>query len=100
MQAAGNATEADMHENRILVLPRTRRRQSDGLKDEVYRHMFRLEAHCRGAERDLAVALLRAWMTEHQSAKERLWLMKICPICLAMIEAVEEAGNTEQCCIQ
>ena len=65
-------------------------KKSDELKDEVYRRMFLLEAHRPGADRDLAVALLRAWMTldsGRQGAKERSWLKKVCPICLAMIEA-------------
>jgi hypothetical protein len=85
-----------MHDSRIAVSPTYRRKPSDELKDEVYRQMFRLEAQRLGAERNLAVALLRAWMAsdvERQSAKERAWLRKICPICLAMIEG---AGQPHQ----
>jgi len=72
--------------------------QNAQLKDEVYRQMFRLEAHRPGAEMDLAVALLRAWAVPGSPAagrKDRQWLEKICPICLAMIEAAlhcDESG--------
>ena len=68
------------------------------IQDEVYRQMYRLEAQCPGAERDLAIALLRAWMalcSEPKGAREKLWLKKISPICLQMIEStlrVEDAA--------
>lgn len=64
--------------------------RGERVKDEVYRQMFRLEAHRPGAEMDLSVALLRAWVASGSappSSAERQWLEKICPICLAMIEA-------------
>lgn len=64
--------------------------RSDRLKDEVYRQMFRLEANRPGADLGLALALLRAWLdsdSKPAKRKSREWLNKICPICLAMIEA-------------
>ena len=82
-----------MQTRRILVSGSSRQLQSDGLKDEVYRHMFRLEEHRPGAEHDLTVALLRAWIaldSGQQALIERSWLRKICPICLAMIEAAAQ----------
>ncbi len=60
--------------------------------------MFRLEAQHPGAEMELAMALLRAWMalcSGPQSASEKPWLKKISPICLKMIESslrVDNAG--------
>jgi hypothetical protein len=49
--------------------------RSGRIRDEVYRQMFRLEGQRPGAERDLAIALLRAWMTlcsEPQGARETM----------------------------
>lgn len=60
------------------------------LKDEVYRQMFRLEANRPGADLGLALALLRAWLdydSKPAKRESREWLSKICPICVAMIEA-------------
>lgn len=68
--------------------------QGDRLKDEVYRHMFRLEAHRPGAERDLAIALLRAWLATDFGPNvgvNAMWLREISPICLAMIESASPA---------
>ena len=79
------------------------RNHGERLKDEVYRQMFRLEAHRPGAEMDLAVALLRAWLAselEPDVGVDKPWLRKICPICLAMIEAGVHPGDTGQHCIQ
>jgi hypothetical protein len=80
-------------------------RQSRGerLKDEVYRQMFRMEAGRPGAELDLTIALLRAWLASDSDSgvsKSREWLKKICPICLLMIEARQQASNSDQPCIQ
>jgi hypothetical protein len=78
-------------------------RFSDQFKDEVYRQMFRLEAHHPGAETDLAVALLRTFVVAYsagRSKKERLWFRKICPICLAMIEAAIRAADARRQSIQ
>lgn len=72
------------------------RLQSGRIQDEVYRHMYRLEARCPGAERDLAIALLRAWMalcSEPKREKGKAWLTKITPICLQMIESTLEAED-------
>lgn len=66
--------------------------QRNRLKDEVYRHMFRLEAQRPGAEMDLAIALLQAWMAPCSSAGcGRQWLRQICPVCLAMLQAARQA---------
>jgi hypothetical protein len=70
--------------------PDSRRIRSEHLKDEVYRQMFRLEERRPGAEMALALALLRARIASDsvpQRGKEKQWLQKICPLCLAMIEA-------------
>ena len=70
--------------------------RSGRIRDEVYRQMFRLEAQRPGAEMELAMALLRAWMalcSEPQGAKEKPWLTKISPICLQMIESALSADN-------
>ncbi|HVC91681.1 MAG TPA: hypothetical protein VND66_13785 [Acidobacteriaceae bacterium] len=68
----------------------SRANNSDALKDEVYRHMFRLEARRPGAEMDLAIALVRtcvALYSARVSGKERQWLERIGPICISMFEA-------------
>jgi hypothetical protein len=70
--------------------------RSGRIRDEVYRQMFRLEAKRFGAEMELAMALLRAWMascSRPQGAKEKPWLKKISPICLQMIESALRADN-------
>jgi len=67
------------------------------MKDEVYRHMFRLEAHRPGAALDLAVALLRAFLAYDSGRKtgvDRQWLREIAPICLSMIEATAQADGS------
>ena len=46
-----------------------RRTHDERLKDEVYRHMFRLEGNRPGADLDLAVALVRGWL----DANSRAW---------------------------
>jgi hypothetical protein len=75
--------------------------QCGRIQDEVYRQMYRLEAQCPGAERDLAIALLRAWMalcSEPQSEKGKPWLTKISPICLQMIESTLRAEDAAVHC--
>jgi hypothetical protein len=65
--------------------------------------MFRLEASRPGAELELTIALLRAWLASesgHDVSKSREWLKKICPICLLMIEARQQTNNFDQPCIQ
>ena len=79
------------------------RNHGEQLKDEVYRQMFRLEAGRSGAELDLTIALLRAWLASDSDSgvsKSREWLKKICPICLLMIEARQQVSNSDQPCIQ
>jgi hypothetical protein len=76
-----------------------RGRSGDRLKDEVYRHMFRLEANRPGADLDLAIALLRGWLASYdgtQVPKLREWLMEVCPISLLMIEAGRQWSETLQ----
>lgn len=71
------------------------------LKDEVYRQMFRLEASRPGADVSLAIALLRAWVaagSDHEMTKARVWLKKISPICILMIESARQANCTGQKC--
>lgn len=80
-----------------------RRTQDERLKDEVYRHMFRLEGNRPGADLDLAVALVRGWLDADGGRERpamREWLKKICPICLALIEASQQTSDTDQRCIQ
>jgi hypothetical protein len=74
---------------------------SERLKDEVYRQMYRLEASRPGAEVALAIALLRAWIASGSEAdmpQSREWLMKICPICILMIEETLNVSDTERRC--
>lgn len=72
-------------------------KQSERLKDEVYRQMFRLEESRSGAEMGLALALLRAWLaiddTSENSASLN-WLKQVSPICLQMIETALKAAAT------
>jgi hypothetical protein len=75
-----------------------RRTHDERFKDEVYRHMFRLEASRPGADLDLAVALVRAWLAADSGLAMREWLKKICPICLSLIEASQQSNG--QRCIQ
>jgi len=80
-----------------------RERKLNQLKDEVYRQMFRLEAKRPGSETDLAIALLRAWIASESTLRcdqERQWLNKICPVCLAMLEAARPPSNTARACLQ
>ena len=68
----------------------SRAHNSDALKDEVYRQMFRLEARRPGAEMDLAIALVRtcvALCSVRGPGKEQQWLERIGPICISMFEA-------------
>ena len=82
---------------------RTAIKHCERLKDEVYRQMYRLEESRPGADLDLAIALLRAWIasdSEPEMPKSREWLKKICPICLLMIETAQQVGDTGRHCIQ
>ena len=86
-----------------IKAPDASSRRSDRLKDEVYRQMYRVEASRPGAELALAIALLRAWIasdSEPDVLQAREWLMKICPICLPMIEATQKLSEVEKRCIQ
>jgi DNA-directed RNA polymerase specialized sigma24 family protein len=88
---------------RTTKTPGSPSRRYERLKDEVYRQMYRLEASRPGAELALAIALLRAWTTldtEADMPKPREWLMKICPVCLPMIEAAQKVREVEKQCIQ
>lgn len=75
--------------------------RGDKLKDEVYRQMYRLEAHKPGADLDLAIALLRGWLEQNpqtESTQLYEWLSKVCPICLLMIEAARRGGDPVERC--
>jgi hypothetical protein len=66
------------------------------LMDEVYRQMFLLEERRPGSELGLALALLRAWIaaeTLREGIEEWAWLVKICPVCLEMIEGEVGPGK-------
>ncbi|MGB9406088.1 MAG: hypothetical protein WCA89_01060 [Terracidiphilus sp.] len=79
------------------------RNQSERLKDEVYRQMFRLEEGRACAETGLALALLRAWLaadSKPENGGEREWLKTISPICLQMIETALQAGGAARPCAQ
>lgn len=92
-----------MHAKRVTDFVGGRRTRSGELKDEVYRQMFRLEEHRPGAEKDLAIALLRAWIAFEPRPKDgpdKLWLRRICPICLSMIDAALQPGEPGQPCVQ
>jgi hypothetical protein len=86
------------------ILPgNSRRGRGAGLKDEVYRQMFRLEESRPGAEMSLALGLLRAWLAAGralESGEEREWLKKISPICLEMIVQALQKGNAAHRCVQ
>jgi hypothetical protein len=65
--------------------------------------MYRLEESRPGADLNLAIALLRAWVAsepEPKTPKSREWLKKICPICLLMIEAAQQVSETGRQSIQ
>jgi len=71
----------------------------DKLKDEVYRQMFRLEANRRGADVDLATALLRGWLDSYskpEAATLLEWLKKVSPLCLRMIEVKQHQSDVGQ----
>lgn len=86
------------------ILPGSSRRgRGAGLKDEVYRQMFRLEESRPGAEISLALGLLRAWLAAdraQESVEEREWLKKISPICLEMIEKSLQKGDAAHRSVQ
>ena len=68
----------------------------DALKDEVYRHMLRLEAHRPGAEMDLAIALTRTCVglvSSRRSEKDRQWLERIGSLCISMLEEARRANQ-------
>lgn len=71
------------------------------LMDEVYREMFRLEAHVPGAEMGLALALLRSWVASdlpERKATDWMWLRNVCPVCLNMIEKSLERDRIAMRC--
>lgn len=77
--------------------------RGDKLKDEVYRLMYRLEANRPGADMDLAIALLRGWVAPYphtERARLREWLMKVCPICLLMIDAARRRDDKGEQCVR
>lgn len=80
-----------------------RPQRSEPFQDEVYRQMFRLESSRPGAALDLALALLRAWMAADAlppGAEQHLWLRKISPICVEMIESSQHPSAPPCSCLQ
>jgi hypothetical protein len=76
--------------------------RGERIKDEVYRQMFLLEERRLGAEMNLALALVRAWLdtdSKRSSDGGRDWLRKVSPICLEMIEAALQAAGPAQPCV-
>ena len=76
-----------------------RQDNGDRLKDEVYRQMFRLEASRQGADLDLAMVLLRGWISsysEPEVSQLHEWLTKISPLCLRMIETKRQESDLDQ----
>ncbi len=72
-------------------------KRCDALKDEVYRQMFRVEERRSGADRELALALLRAWMVLDagpRSTTSRKWLRSICPICMELIQSSRDSNRS------
>lgn len=62
-------------------------RETDRLKDEVYRQMLRLEAG-HSAVLPLALALLHAWTvcdSQPANCELRRWLRSVSPFCLRLI---------------
>ncbi len=87
-----------MHRRKPTPAPVVRRRCCDALKDEVYRQMFRVEAGRIGADRELAIALVRAWMKMDvgpKNASDRIWLRKVSPVCIGLLEGI--APHSETC---
>jgi hypothetical protein len=92
-----------MHERQIPTSSNSSLQRTGKLKDEVYRQMFRLEARRPGAAKDLAAALLRAWIETDRGTKtgvDKEWLRKICPLCITMIETGMPAGELGELCSQ
>ena len=73
-------------------------RRMNRLKDDVYREMLLLEMNRPGAERGLALALLRA-MAQSQTFASAIefgeWLETVCPLGLRLIE--EALGEGSKC---
>lgn len=74
-------------------------RQRERLKDEIYRHMFRVEEKRPGAEMDLAVTLLQAWMAPCIAPRcSRQWLRKVCPVCLDLLQSARGSLPADHPC--
>ncbi len=81
-----------MHRRKPTPASAVRRRCCDALKDEVYRQMFRLEAGRTGADRELAIALVRAWMKMDvgpRNTLDQIWLRKVSPVCIGLLEGMQ-----------
>lgn len=82
-----------------MAEPRLRKvshKTADGLKDEVYRQMLRLETGRPGAPVFLGVALVNAWMALEEQpldCEPRRWLRRLSPLCLRMIADSCRAGS-------
>ena len=99
MQAlAARKAENTMRNRPAKTRPDELPERCNALKDEVYRQMFRVEEGRAGADKELALALLRAWMlldVGPQYGSHRKWLRAICPICVGLIES---AGKLTRLC--
>lgn len=94
------ASELPVHRRRLAAKVKAAQLSLVQLKDEVYRQMFRLEENRPGADRALALALLRAWIatdSKPKDSEDRDWLRKVSPICLAMIEAAPKTAAPIAC---
>lgn len=75
----------------------TTRLTTNGLRDETYRSMLRLEAGKAGAISLLCNTLVTAWGAASSIEKPEQfeeWLRKVTPICLAMISGSRELAAT------
>jgi hypothetical protein len=90
-----------MRSNKIANESGGDHKRNDELKDEVYRQMFRVEEGRAGAAGQLAIALLRAWMSldnSSRSASDRSWLRKICPLCIGLLQTAADSARTGTSC--
>jgi len=69
------------------------------IQDEIYRHMFRVDAGVPDAGLDLVMTLVRAWLAverEPEDSDLRTWLRVISPLCMEMIDATRHCQHAAQ----
>lgn len=89
------SVEASSGKARAPVRRVSQARNTNRLKDEVYRQMLLLEVKRPGAEMGLALALLRAVVasgTNEDEADFSEWLKTVCSLGLDMIETSLRSG--------